>query len=267
MICALLVFQTPDLPAPLGELSPWLDWLVEPQDELFARWPRRTPAVHQDAHAARRRGHRSGGRPTSSSPAIPSTWPSRSTTRAPTWTGERMRELTGAPAPTAAPGPRPPLTSGCAAGSRTTAPTSSWTRCPAWSGTSPTRGPARPSPTSCSCTTPTCRRPRRRDAAAGARLGDRRRRGRLAGAGGGGDVRRDARAGGAARARSGGIMKDSDAFFRRGTSGAGGEVLTKGSWPATASAPADSRPPTCWVASPIVSSGGGGYHGPVPAGL
>lgn len=37
MICALLVFQTPDLPAPLGELSPWLDWLVEPQDELFAR--------------------------------------------------------------------------------------------------------------------------------------------------------------------------------------------------------------------------------------
>ena len=28
MICALLVFQTPDLPAPLGELSPWLDWLA-----------------------------------------------------------------------------------------------------------------------------------------------------------------------------------------------------------------------------------------------
>jgi aryl sulfotransferase len=37
MICALLVFGTPDLPAPLGELSPWLDRLTEPQAELFAR--------------------------------------------------------------------------------------------------------------------------------------------------------------------------------------------------------------------------------------
>lgn len=37
MICALLVFQTPDLPAPLAELSPWLDWLVLPQDEVLAR--------------------------------------------------------------------------------------------------------------------------------------------------------------------------------------------------------------------------------------
>lgn len=27
MICALLVFQTPDLPAPLAELSPWMEWL------------------------------------------------------------------------------------------------------------------------------------------------------------------------------------------------------------------------------------------------
>jgi hypothetical protein len=37
MICALLVFQTPDLPAPLAQLSPWLDWLVEPRDEVCAR--------------------------------------------------------------------------------------------------------------------------------------------------------------------------------------------------------------------------------------
>jgi hypothetical protein len=36
MICALLVFQTPQLPAPLGELSPWIDWLVVPWDELAA---------------------------------------------------------------------------------------------------------------------------------------------------------------------------------------------------------------------------------------
>jgi hypothetical protein len=36
MICALLVFQTPELPAPLGELSPWIDWLVVPWDDLAA---------------------------------------------------------------------------------------------------------------------------------------------------------------------------------------------------------------------------------------
>ncbi len=37
MICALLVFQTPELPAPLGTLSPWLDWLITPRDQVFAR--------------------------------------------------------------------------------------------------------------------------------------------------------------------------------------------------------------------------------------
>jgi aryl sulfotransferase len=37
MICALLVFQTPDLPAPLPELSPWLDWLPLSRDEVFSR--------------------------------------------------------------------------------------------------------------------------------------------------------------------------------------------------------------------------------------
>src|SRR4030095_14686803 len=37
MICALLIFRTPDLPAPLSTLSPWLDWLVTPRDEVYAR--------------------------------------------------------------------------------------------------------------------------------------------------------------------------------------------------------------------------------------
>jgi hypothetical protein len=37
MICALLVFGTSDLPAPLGELSPWLDWLGTPRDDVYAR--------------------------------------------------------------------------------------------------------------------------------------------------------------------------------------------------------------------------------------
>ncbi|MCY7419170.1 MAG: sulfotransferase domain-containing protein [Chloroflexi bacterium] len=36
MICALLVFQTPDLPAPMASLSPWLDWLIEDQAAVFA---------------------------------------------------------------------------------------------------------------------------------------------------------------------------------------------------------------------------------------
>jgi aryl sulfotransferase len=36
MICALLIFQTPDLPAPLAELSPWLDWLTMPRAEVYA---------------------------------------------------------------------------------------------------------------------------------------------------------------------------------------------------------------------------------------
>ncbi|NYH45235.1 hypothetical protein HNR22_004962 [Micromonospora jinlongensis] len=37
MICALLVLGTPELPAPLNVLSPWLDWLAEPQDAVYAR--------------------------------------------------------------------------------------------------------------------------------------------------------------------------------------------------------------------------------------
>src|SRR5215469_10337387 len=37
MICALLVFGTPDLPEPLGRISPWLDWLVTPLDEVTTR--------------------------------------------------------------------------------------------------------------------------------------------------------------------------------------------------------------------------------------
>ncbi len=37
MICALLVFQSPELPAPLAQLSPWLDWLVEPREDVLAR--------------------------------------------------------------------------------------------------------------------------------------------------------------------------------------------------------------------------------------
>lgn len=37
MICALLVLDTPDLPAPLSEISPWVDHTVEPVADVFAR--------------------------------------------------------------------------------------------------------------------------------------------------------------------------------------------------------------------------------------
>jgi aryl sulfotransferase len=37
VICALLIFQTPELPAPLGQLSPWLDHLIAPREEVYAR--------------------------------------------------------------------------------------------------------------------------------------------------------------------------------------------------------------------------------------
>jgi aryl sulfotransferase len=37
MICALLIFQTPKLPAPLAQLSPWLDHLIVPREEVYAR--------------------------------------------------------------------------------------------------------------------------------------------------------------------------------------------------------------------------------------
>ena len=37
MICALLIFQVPELPAPLSQLSPWLDWLIAPREQVLAR--------------------------------------------------------------------------------------------------------------------------------------------------------------------------------------------------------------------------------------
>jgi hypothetical protein len=36
-IVAFLIFGTADLPAPIAELSPWLDWTTAPRDEVVAR--------------------------------------------------------------------------------------------------------------------------------------------------------------------------------------------------------------------------------------
>lgn len=38
MICALLIHQTPDLPAPLAELSPWLDMRISSLDEVMTNY-------------------------------------------------------------------------------------------------------------------------------------------------------------------------------------------------------------------------------------
>ena len=50
MICALLVFGRPDLPAPLAVLSPWVDWRGEPRDAVWGRLAdqrhRRFPKTH-----------------------------------------------------------------------------------------------------------------------------------------------------------------------------------------------------------------------------
>lgn len=37
MICALLIFQTPELEAPVGWYSPWLDRVTRPKEEVIAR--------------------------------------------------------------------------------------------------------------------------------------------------------------------------------------------------------------------------------------
>jgi aryl sulfotransferase len=37
MICALLIFQTPNLPDSLSNLSPWLDWLIMPRADVYAQ--------------------------------------------------------------------------------------------------------------------------------------------------------------------------------------------------------------------------------------
>lgn len=62
MICALLVFQNQNLPAPLAELSPWLDWLVTPRDEVYARLSaQRHRRFVKTPHSAGRDSPRSAG--------------------------------------------------------------------------------------------------------------------------------------------------------------------------------------------------------------
>jgi hypothetical protein len=38
MLCALLIFDGPEFPAPLSQLSPWLDQTIRPLDEVYAAY-------------------------------------------------------------------------------------------------------------------------------------------------------------------------------------------------------------------------------------
>ncbi|KIR65378.1 sulfotransferase domain-containing protein [Micromonospora haikouensis] len=109
MICALLVFGTPDLPAPLSHLSPWLDWLAEPRDEVYARLAaqrhRRFVKTHTplDGVPLDDRAHYVVVARHPLDMAVSLWHQSGNLDRA------RLAELTGRPAPAGPPAPRTPL--------------------------------------------------------------------------------------------------------------------------------------------------------------
>ncbi|SCE63774.1 Sulfotransferase domain-containing protein [Micromonospora haikouensis] len=109
MICALLVFGTPDLPAPLSQLSPWLDWLAEPRDEVYARLAaqrhRRFVKTHTplDGVPLDDRAHYVVVARHPLDMAVSLWHQSGNLDRA------RLAELTGRPAPAGPPAPRTPL--------------------------------------------------------------------------------------------------------------------------------------------------------------
>jgi aryl sulfotransferase len=109
MICALLIFGDPELPAPLAELSPWLDHLVEPREVVVARLAAQEHRRFIKTHT-----------PLDGIPLDPrATY--LVTARHPldmfvslyhqgdNIDHQRLRELTGQPEPATPPGPRPPL--------------------------------------------------------------------------------------------------------------------------------------------------------------
>lgn len=107
MICALLIFGTADLPAPLTQLSPWLDWLGAPRGEVLDRLAgqphRRFVKTHTPLDGIPldpRATYLVVGRHPLDS-AISLYHQGTNLDRV------RMRELTGATEPSSPPGPRP----------------------------------------------------------------------------------------------------------------------------------------------------------------
>ncbi|KAB1927348.1 sulfotransferase domain-containing protein [Micromonospora noduli] len=109
MICALLVLGTPELPAPLTVLSPWLDWLGEPQaavyDRLAAQPHRRFIKTHTplDGVPLDPRAHYVVVARHPLDMAVSLYHQSANLDRA------RIAELTGRPAPAGPPRERPPV--------------------------------------------------------------------------------------------------------------------------------------------------------------
>lgn len=109
MICALLIFQTPDLPAPLSQLSRWLDWLVTPRDELFAQLDaqhhRRFIKTHTPLDGVPLDPQVTyivvGRHPLDMAVSLYH--------QGANIDHDRLRQLSGGPEPPEAPGPRPPL--------------------------------------------------------------------------------------------------------------------------------------------------------------
>jgi aryl sulfotransferase len=109
MICALLVFQNAELPGPLAELSPWLDWLIEPRESVLARLEAQDHRRFIKTHT-----------PLDGIPLDPRAW-YVVVVRHPldmavslyhqgsNLNRERIRELTGQAGPVASPRPRPPV--------------------------------------------------------------------------------------------------------------------------------------------------------------
>jgi hypothetical protein len=109
MICALLVFKTPEIPEPIARLSPWLDHRIESREEVFARLEahhhRRFIKTHSPldgiALDPRARYIVTGRHPLDS--AVSLYHQGNNIDR------EKVRALTGAPEPTEPPKPRKPL--------------------------------------------------------------------------------------------------------------------------------------------------------------
>jgi hypothetical protein len=109
MITALLIFQTADLPGSLSDLSPWLDWLGTPREEVYARL-----AAQQHRRFIKTHTPLDGVPIVASATyivvarhpldmAVSLYHQSNNLNRA------RVRELTGQPEPTTPPTPLPPL--------------------------------------------------------------------------------------------------------------------------------------------------------------
>jgi hypothetical protein len=109
MICALLIFQDPNLPASLTELSPWLDMLTTPKEQVYERLEaqrhRRFIKTHTPLDGIpiddRATYLVAGRHPLDMIVSL-------------CFQGDnidrvRLRELTGQPEPTEPPRPRPPL--------------------------------------------------------------------------------------------------------------------------------------------------------------